>query len=56
MEYNFPWGNNLMKTKLEELRNKYMNTALSDVRSMNMRLFLLPPKSVFPIKKKNGLS
>jgi hypothetical protein len=40
MEYNFPGGNKLMKTKIEELRSKYMNNppegmTVRDIRNMS---------------------
>ena len=40
MKYNFFGGNNLMKTKIEELRSKYMNNppegmTVRDIRNMS---------------------
>ena len=37
MKYNFFGGNNLMKTKIEELRSKYMNDPPEGMTVMDIR-------------------
>ena len=37
MKYNFFGGNNLMKTKIEELRSKYMNDPPEGMNVMEIR-------------------
>ena len=37
MKYNFFGGNNLMKTKIEELRRKYMNDPPEGMTVMDIR-------------------